>query len=182
VSRKRRRNPRTRGPFNRIQIPQALWAAVEGTPPGDRVSPAATATLKVPSPDVLEQAPSDEKPARVPELAQRNKILDEFARDFEAAGVVGEPRAAKLLYLILSSRFLERPISGVIKGPSSAGKSRLVQEVLTFFPNEAYYEWSAMSAKALAYDDEPLQHRYIVLYEATSLKKHRFRVLDAVFT
>ena len=46
----------------------------------------------------------------------------------------------------------------------------MVEQVLTFFPEDAYYEWTAMSERALAYDDEPLVHRFLVLYEATSLK------------
>ncbi len=39
---------------------------------------------------------------------------------------MGECRAAKLIYLVLTSRLLDRPISAAIKGPSRAGKSYIV--------------------------------------------------------
>ena len=50
------------------------------------------------------------------ELAQEPRILDRMADDLERAGLVGEKRAAKLIYLLLTSRFLDRPLCVVIKG------------------------------------------------------------------
>jgi hypothetical protein len=96
-------------------------------------------------------------------------ILDRFAEDLSRSGVVGESRLAKLLYLAVTSRLLERPVSVAMKGPSSGGKSYLTERVLGFFPNEAYYALTAMSEHALAYGDEPLSHRFLVLYEAAGM-------------
>jgi hypothetical protein len=87
-------------------------------------------------------------------------------------GVVGEERVAKLLYLVLTSRFLARPVSLALKASSSAGKSFLVGQVLTFFPPEAAYEITAMSEKALAYGQEPIAHRFVVLVEAAALQSN----------
>src|SRR5262249_41625705 len=87
-----------------------------------------------------------------------------------ARGLVGEERAAKLLYLSVTSRFLSRPISAVVKDPSSAGKSHLVERVLEFFPESAYYALTRMSERALAYSDVPLKHRLLVIYEAAGLR------------
>ena len=70
-------------------------------------------------------------------LASEPRILDRFAEDLHKAGLVGEERAAKLLYLVLTSRVLDRPISAVVKAPSAAGKSYLVDTVLRFFPGAA---------------------------------------------
>jgi hypothetical protein len=81
---------------------------------------------------------------------------------------VGERRAAKILYLALISRF-SRPTSVVVNGPSSAGKSFLVEQTLEFFPTSAYYPLTAMSERALAYSTEPLSHRFLVLYEGAAL-------------
>jgi hypothetical protein len=103
-------------------------------------------------------------------LARARRILDQFAAVLAASGLAGEERAARLLYLIITSRLLARPVSAVIKGPSSAGKSYLTERVLEFFPASAYYALSAMSERALAYSDEPLQHRMLVIYEATGLE------------
>jgi hypothetical protein len=79
-------------------------------------------------------------------------------------------KAAKLIYLVVTSRFLEQPVSAVVKGPSSGGKSYLTQRVLGFFPSEAYYALSAMSEKALIYSQEPLEHRFLVVFEAAGLQ------------
>jgi hypothetical protein len=77
---------------------------------------------------------------------------------------------AKLLYLAVTSRLLERPASIAMKGPSSGGKSYLTEQVLSFFPESAYYALTAMSERALAYSDEPLVHRFLVIYEAAGME------------
>jgi DNA-binding MarR family transcriptional regulator len=103
------------------------------------------------------------------ELASDPALLDKFAADIEACGLSGETRNAKILYLALTSRWLPRPVSIVVKGPSSGGKSFLVKQTLRFFPESAYYELSAMSEKVLAYSTEPVSHRFIVVYEAAGM-------------
>jgi hypothetical protein len=104
------------------------------------------------------------------ELLAEPDILSRFSETIRNAGVVGEARTAKLIYLALTSRFFARPISIVLKGPSSAGKSFITERVLDFFPEEASYALTAMSERALAYSDEPLEHRFIVIYEAAGLE------------
>jgi hypothetical protein len=84
-------------------------------------------------------------------------------------GLVGEDRNAKLLYLAVTSRLLGRPVSVVVKGPSSAGKSYTVETVLRTFPDSAYYALSSMSERSLAYSEEPLQHRILVIHEASGM-------------
>jgi hypothetical protein len=103
------------------------------------------------------------------DLVLAPNILDRFAGDLSRSGVVGESKLAKLLYLALTSRFLQRPVSVAMKGPSSGGKSYLTEQVLRFFPDEAYYALTAMSERALAYGDEPLANRFLVLYEAAGM-------------
>ena len=78
------------------------------------------------------------------------------------AGLVGEERAAKLLYLVLTTRLFEKPVSAVVKGPSSAGKSILSSSVLNFFPTDAYFSRTAMSERAIVYSEEPLQQEWKV--------------------
>lgn len=58
-----------------------------------------------------------------------------------------------------------------VKGPSSGGKSYVVGKVLSFFPEDAYHELSAMSERALVYSDVPLRHRFLVLYGAAGVSK-----------
>jgi hypothetical protein len=59
-------------------------------------------------------------------LAQHPRILDCLTQAMARRGVVGEERASQLLYLAVTSRVLDCPVSCVIKGPSSGGKSYLV--------------------------------------------------------
>lgn len=106
---------------------------------------------------------------RCNELARAPDILTRFADELAARGVVGEERAAKLIYLAATSRLLDRPVSVAVKGPSSGGKSFVTERVLKFFPDDAYYVETAMSEHALAYSTEPLRHRMFVLYEAAGL-------------
>src|SRR5262245_51701710 len=61
-------------------------------------------------------------------------ILHRFGAEVENAGLVGEASNAKILYLALTSRLFERPVSIAIKGVSSVGKSFTVEQVLKFFP------------------------------------------------
>jgi len=96
-------------------------------------------------------------------------ILDEFNALCARLGLVGEDRNALLLYLAVTSRLLDRPVSVVVKGPSSGGKSFTVETVLKTFPQSAFYVMSGMSERALIYSQEPLRHRMLVVYEASGL-------------
>jgi DNA-binding transcriptional ArsR family regulator len=102
-------------------------------------------------------------------LAKELDILGRFAEELARSGVAGEERTAKLLYLAMTSRLLERPVSVALKGPSSGGKSYLVERVLSFFPKSAYYALTAMSDRTLAYSEEPIRHRFLVIYEAAGM-------------
>ena len=103
-------------------------------------------------------------------LAREPDILKCFTEDLGKCGVVGEERAAKVLYLVFNSRNSDRPVSVAMKGASASGKSFLVEQILKFFPGSAAYVLSAMSERALAYSTEPLSHRYLVIYEAAGLQ------------
>ena len=103
-------------------------------------------------------------------LAEEPHILERFAEALRKIGVVGEERAAKLLYLVVTTRLSNRPVSSKVDGPSSGGKSNLVDGVLRFFPRSAYYDLTAMSERAVAYSEEPIKHRFLVIKEAAGLK------------
>jgi len=96
-------------------------------------------------------------------------VLDRVVRTVRDLGVAGEERAVKLLYLVQTTRHLERPVSAAVKGPSSVGKNHVAGAVLKLQPEEGFYALTAMSEKALAYSEEPLAHRHLVLFEAEGL-------------
>jgi hypothetical protein len=103
------------------------------------------------------------------DLALAPNILNLFATDLRRCGVVGEDKVVKTLFLALVSRLLKGIVSIALKGPSSAGKSYLVERVLSFFLESAYYALTAMSERALAYSEEPISHRFLVIYEAAGM-------------
>ena len=103
------------------------------------------------------------------ELARSPDILARFVATQEARGIAGEERTMQIVYLAVTSRFLGRPVSVAVKGPSSGGKSYITERTLDLFPPEAFYALSAMSERALAYSDEPLAHRFLVIYEAAGM-------------
>lgn len=103
------------------------------------------------------------------ELAEQPRILDRLYDDLEHRGVVGEHHVAGLVYLAATSRLLERPVSIAVKGPSGAGKSYVAERALEHLPASAVYALTAMSERALAYSEEPLAHRMLVVYEAAGL-------------
>jgi hypothetical protein len=143
----------------------------EPSPPDNR----ATAQ---PSPEdgATETIDRDEAWHNCSQLARNPSILTRLIDDLEACGLVGEDRAAKLVYLACVSRLFERPASVVIKGPSSGGKSFTVQTTLQFFPERTYEPLTSGSEHSLAYIEEPLAHRMLVIYEAAGMsgEKHSY--------
>lgn len=137
---------------------EELLAEVRGTPlpPSDN-----GATVQHPSREELWETCGG--------LASEERILDRFRELLPAMGLVGEDENALLIYLVATSRLLDNPVSAVVKGPSSGGKSWTVERVLEFFPDRAYHALSAMSERALVYSTEPLAHRMLVIYEAAGM-------------
>jgi len=109
--------------------------------------------------------------AKCEELANEGRILDHFATDFNRCGVAGNRKAGKLVYLALNSRHLDAKqlVNVVVKGPSGAGKTYTVEKVLEFYPDDAHHFLTAMSERALAYSQEPLSHRFLILAEAAGM-------------
>lgn len=95
--------------------------------------------------------------------------LDKVVEAARQAGVGGEDDNVRLIYLALTSRLLERPVSVVVKGVSSGGKSYTVEKTLSFFPPVAFWARTGLSPKALAYSEEDFQHRTLVIFEAEGL-------------
>jgi hypothetical protein len=104
------------------------------------------------------------------DLAGQPDILGAFAKDLERSGIVGEERLAKLLYLAVTSRLLNRPVSIAVKGQSSCGKSVTTEGTLKFFPASACHKLSSMSEKALLYSPEPFEHRMLVVFELDGVR------------
>jgi len=102
-------------------------------------------------------------------LAREPDILAVFEVELRRRGFVGPTNTPKLVFLVLVSRRLPRPVSLVLRGLSSAGKSYSVESVLPFFPASAYFGRSGMSERALVYSDEDFRHRILYIVEADAV-------------
>jgi hypothetical protein len=107
----------------------------------------------------------------IPGLAQEVDVLERFDVAIRAAGVIGEGKVAKLEYLAITSRLLDKPVSLVVKGGSSSGKSFTTEAVSKFFPPKAVLPFTGMSEKALILSSRSFEHRTIIIYEATALRE-----------
>ena len=102
------------------------------------------------------------KQAEVPGMseAERNealallrdpKLLDRILEDFDACGVVGEDTNKLVGYLAALSRKFDKPLGVIIQSTSAAGKTTLMEAVLSFIPEEERVKYSAMTGQALFY-------------------------------
>src|SRR5690606_11518376 len=82
---------------------------------------------------------------RDPGLAER------IVRDVEAVGVIGEGVNALVGYLAMVSRLLDRPLAVLIQSTSAAGKSTLMDALLSLLPDGQRVHYSAMTGQSLFY-------------------------------
>ena len=108
---------------------------------------------------------SGESERKTEEILSKPSLLYEYGLLVERLGVVGEKTSVLLLILALTSRLLGQVISVIVKGDSSGGKSYLLKRCLELFPEDAYYEYTSMSNKALIYTDKNFSHKFIIFYE-----------------
>ncbi len=117
---------------------------------------------------IEERAVAKDKAARL--LAHEN-VLAEVVTKCRELGVIGEVRLVQLAYLVFTTRVLDRIVSLIVKGPSSAGKSFVMKQVLALFPDSAFVARSSLSERALIYSDQSLSNRMLVLYEAAGMSE-----------
>jgi len=67
-------------------------------------------------------------------LLRDPKLLDRILEDFDACGVVGEDTNKLVGYLAALSRKFDKPLGVIIQSTSAAGKSTLMEAVLSFMP------------------------------------------------
>jgi DNA primase len=100
------------------------------------------------------------------DLLQDPKLLDRILSDFERCGVVGESTNKLVGYLAAVSRKLPDPLAVIIQSSSAAGKSALMEAILSFVPAEERVKYSAMTGQALFYmQDTNLAHKILAIVE-----------------
>ena len=77
-----------------------------------------------------------------------------------------------MAYLACVSRKLERPLAIIIQSASAAGKTTLMDAVLSFFPEEERIKYSAMTGQSLYYLGETnLKHKILAVVEEAGAEK-----------
>ncbi|QDU21825.1 hypothetical protein [Urbifossiella limnaea] len=113
-------------------------------------------------PDVLDEANR---------LLESPHLIKRITDDITLAGVAGERELAVTVYLIGVSRLLPHPLSGIIRGSSSSGKSYTVEKVAGLFPSEAVIRATQMTPQALFHmKPGSLSHRWVVAGERSRLE------------
>jgi hypothetical protein len=97
---------------------------------------------------VLANVPQDvqEKALELLKDPELVKIISEHIQD---VGVAGEEDMALCLYLMGTSRKLEKPLAVIVKGPTSSGKSFVVDRVAGMFPRESVIRATQLTPQAL---------------------------------
>ncbi|MCC6233935.1 MAG: toprim domain-containing protein [Verrucomicrobiales bacterium] len=91
---------------------------------------------------------------------------------FRQAGIVGEENNALVAYLAGVSRKLDRPLAIIVQSASAAGKTTLMDAVLSFFPEEERVKYSAMTGQSLYYLGETnLRHKILAVVEEAGAEK-----------
>ncbi len=81
-------------------------------------------------------------------------LTQRIAEDFGRCGMVGEEENCLVGYLAATSRMLEKPLAVVVQSSSSAGKSTLMDAILSLMPEETQEHFTAMTGQALFYMGE----------------------------
>lgn len=99
------------------------------------------------------------------------RLMERIIDDVAALGVAGERELIAAAYLCGTSRLLGKPLSMIVQGPSSSGKSYVVDKVACCFPPEAVVAATQLTPQALFYmEPGSLRHKFVVVGERSRLE------------
>ncbi|MCU0972476.1 MAG: CHC2 zinc finger domain-containing protein [Burkholderiales bacterium] len=105
-------------------------------------------------------------------LLQDPQLIERIIEDVERVGLVGEPANALVAYLACVSRKLAAPLAVLIQSTSAAGKSTLMDTLLSLVPEEDRVQYSAMTGQSLFYLGETdLKHRILAIAEEEGVRQ-----------
>ncbi|MGH8017450.1 MAG: toprim domain-containing protein, partial [Opitutaceae bacterium] len=105
-------------------------------------------------------------------LLRDPRLLERILRDFARCGVVGEETNKLVGYLAAVSRLMEHPLAVIIQSSSAAGKTTLMDMILSFMPLEVRLKYSAMTGQSLFYmGGVDLRHKILAIVEEEGAEK-----------
>lgn len=115
---------------------------------------------------------SAEEEAAALHLLRAPNLMQRIVGDLHALGVVGEDMNLMAAYLAAVSRKLDAPLAVLIQSTSAAGKSALMDAVLSLVPPEERIRYSAMTGQSLYYLGETnLQHKVLAIAEEEGVRQ-----------
>jgi len=114
-----------------------------------------------PAPEVKGAAAEEE----ALKLLQSPDFLNQVVSATRRMGLVGEENNKLVVFLVGTSRVLEKPLCLFVKGPSSAGKNFLTDTVLSLFPESEWRSLTSSSKRSWNYLGEQLEHKIVYLKE-----------------
>ena len=102
-------------------------------------------------------------------LLESEHLFNKFLHTMESLGLEGEKRNALVLFVVETSRVLNRPLNLFVKGHSSAGKNWLITRTLRLLPKSALAEITSLSDQAVSYSGSTFRHRVVYLQERNEI-------------
>jgi DNA primase catalytic core len=119
----------------------------------------------------------EEEKTEALDLLRDPKLLDRIVSDFDRIGLVGEATNKLVGYLAATSRKMEEPLALLIQSSSAAGKSTLMDAVLSLMPEEDVERYTAMTGQSLYYmADSSLKHKILSIAEAEGAQRAGYAI------
>jgi hypothetical protein len=103
-------------------------------------------------------------------LLKDAQFFPRFSHLMEQIGVIGERTTCLILVLAGLTKDFDKPVSILIKGQSSTGKSETTKAVLSAFPPESVLARASMSRKAPVHGSEDLRGKILFIAEYRGAK------------
>lgn len=105
-------------------------------------------------------------------LLRDPRLAERIATDVEAIGVVGEGVNALVGYIACVSRLLDKPLAILIQSTSAAGKSTLMDALLSLLPDTQRIHYSAMTGQSLFYlGEKDMRHKVLAIAEEEGVRQ-----------
>ncbi len=114
-------------------------------------------------------------------LGKSPTLFDDILADCAKRGLMGESNNVLLLYVAMTSRKRDTPLSVLILSSSGAGKTALQDAVLAFCPQEDLVKLTALSGKALFYKERlSLKNKVLALEEGDGAQEAMYAIRNLI--
>ena len=157
--------------FGGTKALSSTWTQIAKQVAAERAEAARARQEETPLTDEQKRALRSELWPQAKELATAPDVLDRAVKQVQGLGVVNEPLLIKLVFLTSISRLLNKPLHLLVRGPSSAGKSFVTDTTLRLAHPDAVKHLTTSSPLSLVYDEAPLSHTVLAVFEATQIQQ-----------